>query len=69
MNKDLFDKIKKSVLLELQDKSNQISELSYNDFAASINDYNQEEDPHGVVMYKMFFIDENSLNHTLKTLF
>jgi len=69
MNEHMFEQVKKSVIAELEAKSNQISELSYDEFSASINDYNQEEDPHGVVIYKMFFIDENSLNHTLKTLF
>lgn len=69
MNRHLFNHVKTSVLAELQAKVNDIERLSYEDFSAHITEFAQEEDPVGVSMYKVFYIDENSINHTIKTLF
>ena len=69
MDRILFEHVKSSVIAELELASFKISQLSYDDFQSSIPEFNQEEHPKGVAMYKMFYIDENSLNQTLKTLF
>jgi hypothetical protein len=69
MNQHLFHQVKTSVLAELQAKMIDIEKLSYDDFNSHVSAYRHEEDPHGVIMHKIFYIEENSINHTIKTLF
>jgi hypothetical protein len=69
MNKHLFHQVKTSVLAELEAKIIDIERLSYDEFNAHVTAFRDEEHPVGVAMYKSFYIDEKSINHTLKTLF
>lgn len=69
MTRILFESVRKSVIDELDNKIFHIKNVEYDDFTASIKLYHEEEDPIGVVMHELFFIDENSLNQTIKTLF